>query len=72
MRKKLEPTKSLDWRMSLPLDTVLSGSDVIKTTTHKSESKDRKVKLDEKSLYFDKSLKENIKYPSGYWKKKRE
>ena len=76
MEKKVETTKNsynLKLRNSLPENEAKLygfGSNITPSNTHSIKA--TKVYLKENMLYFDKNLKENIKFPRGYWKMKRE
>lgn len=87
MEKKADTTKNIKNRRSLDIEESSKSSPKnlkvsfknnlnlnninVNNSTDTNGIKKPKLMLKESMLYFDKNLKENIKYPIGYWKMER-
>jgi len=74
MNVKKSPQLGLDTNVNYDIKTTSSEIPSIfkNSSIDFNEIKKSKVLIKENDFYFDKSLKENIKFPKGYFKIKRE
>jgi len=74
MNVKKSPQLRIDTNVNYDLKTSPSEIPSIlkNSSVDFNEIKKPKVLIKENDFYFDKSLKENIKFPKGYFKIKRE